>query len=194
MLVGLSKERRIPGVPLLDPAATACIGDSTAAAGIDHALAGKVGVALDVGDAIPEPSGRPVVGLHHSYRRTMDMIVSATGTLRDSWPTEVPPPPDVGDTVLWTFEQPHFPPGRRIRVRVGASGFVHAGVAGPNDSWSEVYEVPLVPVPEGGYEGVLPANVNVFTFFWTEAPWTPGRPGHWERGSHGLRLFRARQD
>jgi hypothetical protein len=194
MLVGLSKEGRTEGMPVLDPAGTVYIGDSTAAAGIDHALAGRVGNAIDVGDAIPEAPGRPVVGLHHSYRRTMDVIVSATGTLRDSWPTEVPPPSDVGGTVLWTFEQPHFPPGCRIRVRVGGSGFVHAGLARSDGSWSRVYTVPLVPQPEGGHEAVLPADVNVFTFFWTEAPWTPGRPGHWERGPHGPRVFKARQD
>jgi hypothetical protein len=54
--------------------------------------------------------------------------------------------------------------------------------------------VPLVPLPEGGYEAVLPSGVNVFTFFWTEAPWTPGRPGHWERDRSGARLFIARGD
>jgi hypothetical protein len=181
-------------MPVLDPADTVYIGDSTAAAGIDHALAGSVGIAIDVGDALPETPGRPVVGLHHSYRRAMDMIVSATQTLRDSWPTEVPPPFDVGSTVLWTFEQPHFPPGCRIRVRVGGSGFVHAGLARSNGSWSRVYTVPLVPRPEGGHEAVLPSDVNVFTFFWTEAPWAPGRPGHWERGPHGPTVFKARQD
>jgi len=153
-----------------------------------------VGLAIDVGDAIAETSGRPVVGLHHSYRRTMDLIVSATGTLRDSWPTEVPPPSDVGGTVLWTFEQPHFPPGCRLRVRVGGSGFVHAGLARTNGSWSREYTVPLVPRPGGGHEAVLPSDVNVFTFFWTEAPWTPGRPGHWERGPNGPRVFTAGQD
>jgi hypothetical protein len=189
VLVGLSERQRIQGMPRLDAAGAVYIGDSTAAAGIDHALAGSMGVTIDVGDAIPETSERPVVGLHHSYRRTMDLIVSATETLRDASPAEVPPPPDVGDTALWTFEQPHVPPGRRIRVRVGGSGFVHAGVAGPNGRWSRVYQVPLVPVPEGGYEGVLPAGVNVFTFFWTEAPWTPGRPGRWERGPKGPRVF-----
>jgi hypothetical protein len=194
MLVGLSKERRAQGMPVLDAAGTVYIGDSTAAGGIDRALAGRVGIAIDIGDAIPETPGRPVVGLHHSYRRTMDMIVSATGTLRDSWPTDVPPPSDVGGTVLWTFEQPHFPPGRRIRVRVGGSGFVHAGLARTNGSWSRVYTVPLMPRPEGGHEAVLPFGVNVFTFFWTEAPWTPGRPGHWERGPNGPRVFNARRD
>jgi hypothetical protein len=76
-------------------------------------------------------------------------------------------------------------------VRVGGSGFVHAGVASPNGRWTRVYEVPLVPVPEGSYEAVLPSGVNAFTFFWTEAPWTPGRPGHWERGPSGTRIFNA---
>ena len=194
VLVRLSNERCVPGMPVLDPAGTVYIGDSTKPVGIDHALAGTMGIVVDVGDAIGETSGRPVVGLHHSYRRTMDTIVSATATLRASWPAAVSPPPDVGGTVLWTFEHPHFPPGRRIRVRVGGSGFVHAGVARANGSWARIYEVPLVPLAEGGYETVLPSDINVFTFFWTEAPWTPGRPGHWERGPGGSRMFKAGQD
>jgi hypothetical protein len=192
VFVRLSKERRIQGMPALDPAGTAYIADSTAPIGIDHALAGRVGIAIDVGDAIPEASGMPIVSLHHSYRRTIDLIVTATQTMRDSRPTAVPPPPpEVGGTVLWTFERPHFPPGHRIRVRVGGSGFVHAGVAERNGSWTRVYKVPLVPLREGGYEAVLPSGVNVFTFFWTEAPWTPGLPGHWERGPSGTRIFKA---
>jgi hypothetical protein len=191
VLVGLSKERRIQGMPVLDPAGTVYIGDSTAPVGIDDALAARVGIVVDVGDAIPETSGRPVVSLHHSYRRTMDTIVTATGTMRDSRPTAVPPTSDVGATVLWTFKRPQFPSGRRIRVRVGGSGFVHAGVANANGSWTRVYKVPLVPVAEGNYEAVLPSGVNVFTFFWTEAPWTPRHPGHWERGPIGTRIFEA---
>jgi hypothetical protein len=179
-------------MPVLDPAGTVYIADSTAPAGIDPALAGRVGIAIDVGDAIPEASGMPIVSLHHSYRRTMDLIVTATQTVRDSRPTAVPPPPpEVSGTVPWTFERPYFPPGRRIRVRVGGSGFVHAGVAKGNGSWTRVYKVPLVPRLEGGYEAVLPSGVNAFTFFWTEAPWTPGHPGHWERGPAGTRIFNA---
>ena len=54
-----------------------------------------------------------------------------------------------------------------------------------------VYNVPLMPLPEADYEAVLPSGVNAFTFFWTEAPWTPGRPGHWERGPRGARVFSA---
>ena len=102
----------------------------------------------------------------------------------------MPPPsqPEVGDTVSWTFEQPHFPPGRRLRVRVAGSGFVHAGVAGSNGAWDPVFNVPLVPLPQGGYEAVLPSGVNVFTFFWTEAPSTHERPGHWEGGPLNLEL------
>jgi hypothetical protein len=194
MLVRVSMEQHIQGMPVLDAADTVYIGDSTAPIGIDHSLAASVGLTIDVGDAIPETSGRPVVGFHHSYRRTIDTIVSAAATLRESWPTAVPPRADVGGTVLWTFEQPHFPPGRRVRVRVGGSGFVHAGVRCPNGSWSRVYKVPLMPVPEGGYEGVLPADVNAFTFFWTEPPWMPGCPGHWERRPSGPRIITARKN
>jgi hypothetical protein len=57
--------------------------------------------------------------------------------------------------------------------------------------WDPIYNVPLVPVAEGGYEALLPAGVDAFTFFWTEAPWTPGRRGHWESERRGGRVFRA---
>jgi hypothetical protein len=72
-----------------------------------------------------------------------------------------------------------------------AAVFVHAGVEDANGHWTRVYKVPLVPLPEGGYEALLPSDVNVFTFFWTEVPWAHGLPGHWERGPYGSRVFRA---
>jgi hypothetical protein len=62
-----------------------------------------------------------------------------------------------------------------------------------NGAWDPVYNVPLMPLSDGAYEAVLPSGVNVFTFFWTEAPWAPNLPGHWERGSHGTRVFSARE-
>jgi len=169
------------------------IGDSTAAGGFDPELAGKSGVAIDVGDAIPESSEKPLLNVHHSYRRTIDTLMAATAAMRaasGSLSVQQPSPPDA---MVWTFEHPEFPPGRRIRVRVTASGFVHAGVAGPDGAWNRVYRVPLVPMPSGGFEAVLPSGVNAFTFFWTEAPWTPGHPGHWERGRGASAVFMARE-
>jgi hypothetical protein len=194
ILAADSKER-LKGMPVFDPARTVYIGDSTALGALDPELAAQVGFVIDVGDAMPATVGEPLAGLHHSYRRTMDMIVTTTAAMRESGRTvAAPEPPEAegGETVLWTFEQPRFPPGRRVRVRVGGSGFVHAGVEVANGHWTRVYNVPLVPLAEGGYEAFLPAGVNVFTFFWTEAPWARGRPGHWERGSGGATVFRAR--
>ena len=194
-VLGAESDKRLEGMPVLDPSRTVYIGDSTAPGGIDPALAGNVGFVIDVGDAMPETAGEPLTGLHRSYRRTIDTIVAATAAMRESGrtaPTPGPPEPEVGETVLWTFEQPRFPPGRRVRVRVGGSGFVHAGIEGADGRWSRVYNVPLVPVPAGGYEAILPAAVSVFTFFWTEAPWANGRPGHWERGPGRTTVFRAR--
>jgi hypothetical protein len=182
-------------MPVLDPACSVYIGDSTALGGIDPALAGQVGFVIDVGDAMPETAGEPLTGLHHSYRRTIDMFVATTAALRESGRTMAAPGPadaENGETVLWTFDQPWFPPGRRVRVRVGGSGFVHAGVEEGGGRWTRVYNVPLVPLAEAGYEALLPAGVNVFTFFWTEAPWARGRPGHWERRPGGATVFRAR--
>jgi hypothetical protein len=194
-VLGAESDTRLEGMPVLDPSRTVYIGDSTAPGGIDPALAGNVGFVIDVGDAMPETAGEPLTGLHHGYRRTIDTIVATTAAMRESGrtpPAPGPPEPEVGETVLWTFEQPRFPPGRRVRVRVGGSGFVHAGIEGANGRWSRVYNVPLVPIPAGGYEAILPAGVNVFTFFWTEAPWANGRPGHWERGPGRATVFRAR--
>jgi hypothetical protein len=171
----------------------AYIADSRARNRIDHAIASRVGIVIDVGDAMLAAAGTPITGLHRGYHLTMDVITAATAALHESGLAALPPSqPEVGDTVLWTFERPHFPPGRRLRVRVTGSGFVHAGVSGADGAWSPIYNVPLVPLSGGGYEAVLPSGVNVFTFFWTEAPWTPDRPGHWERGRSGASVFMAR--
>jgi len=183
---------RFAGMPVLDLAHTVYIGDSVAPRGIDRGLASSVGFVIDVGDAMPESVGEPLSGLHRRYRRTIDTIATVSAAMRDSGRT--PPasgPCEVGDAAVWTFEQPRFPTDRRVRVRVGGSGFVHTGIEGTNGRWSCVYNVPLVPLPEGGYEALLPKGANIFTFFWTEPPWTRGRPGHWERGRAGTRLFRA---
>jgi hypothetical protein len=196
-VLGAESEGRLDAMPVLDPASTVYIGDSTARGGIDPEMAGTVGFVIDVGDAMPETAGEPLTGLHHSYRRTIDTIVTTTAALREggrALPAPGPPEPEADETVLWTFEQPRFPLGRRVRVRVGGSGFVHAGIEGEDGRWSRVYNVPLMPVPGGGYEGLLPMGVNVLTFFWTEAPRATGRPGHWERGSRGARVFRARNE
>jgi hypothetical protein len=182
-------------MPAIDPASTAYIADSKARNRIDRAMAGKVGISIDVGDAMLATAGTPITGLHRGYHLTMDAIVAATAALRESGLAATPPSqPEVGETAPWTFDRPHFPAGRRLRIRVAGSGFVHAGVMGSDGAWAPVYNVPLVPVPEGGYEAVLPARVNAFTFFWTEAPRTGGRPGHWEPGRNGARIFTARAE
>ena len=192
-LVRLSRERGMPDMPPLDSASTAYIGDSRPPNRIDRAMASRVGLVIDVGDAMLAAAGKPLIGLHHGYRRTIDVIVAATAALHETGPVASPlSPPEVGDPALWTFERPQVPAGRRVLVRVIGSGFVHAGVSDSRGAWTRVYNVPLVPVPEGGYEAVLPSGTNVFTFFWTEAPWTPGHPGHWERGRSGPTVFSIR--
>ena len=176
----------------LDPDSTAYIADSMAPASLDHAFASKMGILIDVGDAMLDASDEPLSNLNRSFHRTIDVLVAATAALDRSGQAALPPiPPDVSDTALWTFEQPRFPPGRRLRIRVGGRGFVHAGVARDDGAWAPVYNVPLLPLSEGGYEAVLPSGINAFTFFWTEAPWTPGQPGHWEHGRNGVRVFTA---
>jgi hypothetical protein len=188
---------RLEGMPVLEAGRTVYIADSTTLGGIDPAVAGQVGFVIDVGDAMPETTGEALIGLHRRYRRMIDTIVTTTAAMRENGrPVAAPESPDaaVADTTRWSFEEPLFLTGRRIHVCVGGSGFVHAGVEGANGRWTRVYNVPLVPRAEAGYEALLPAGVNVFTFFWTEAPWAPGRPGHWERGPAGPTIFRARRD
>lgn len=192
VLVALSKEQRLQGMPALDPGSMVYVGDSAAPGRIDREMASRVGIVIDVGDAMLGAAGKPIIGLQRGYHRAIDVIVAATAAMHESGRTVLPPaPPDAGDTVLWTFQRPHFPPGRRLRVRVNGSGFAHAGVAGSDGAWDPVFNVPLVPLPEGEHEALLPSGVNVFTFFWTEAPWTPGHPGHWERGPGGSAVFRV---
>ena len=155
-------------------------------------MADRVGIVINVGDALLDVSGQPIINMHRGYLRTIDIIITASAALKESGPAKVPESPiDVGDTVLWTFERKDFPPDRRLRVRVGASGYVHAGVARADGIWDPVYNVPLTPLPDGSYEAVLPSRVDRFTFFWTEAPWIPGHPGHWESWSRGGRVFKA---
>ncbi len=181
---------RLHAMPVLDRASTAYIVDSKGLRTIDAAKASEAGIVIDVGDAVSTSADKPITNLHRGYRRAIDVIVAATSALRQSPSTGTPDSPDIGETQLWTFTRPQFSPGRRLRVRVGGSGFVHAGVAHGGGDWNPVYNVPLVPV-SNQYEAVLPSAVDAFTFFWTEAPWTPGHPGHWERDRNGPRVFRA---
>jgi hypothetical protein len=192
-LLRLSRERRFPSLPDLHPESVIYIGDSSSApAGIDHATAARVGVVIKVGDASVEMPGQSIINLHRGYLRTIDLIMTASAALKESGRSTVPEtPPDVVDPVLWTFERKHFPRDRRLRVRVGASGYVHAGAVRTDGTWDPVYNVPLTPLPAGGYEAILPSGVDRFTFFWTETPWLPGHPGHWERWLTGGRVFEA---
>jgi hypothetical protein len=201
LLTRLSEESRRPELVGIDRIATAYVADSGRRGGIDGPVA-AVPLLVDVGEAMLEAAGKPMTRGHRGHQRAMDVIVAATGALREAGSdaprpdaesdASRPDPEDVGEAVPWTFKRPHFASGRRLRVQVGSRGFVHAGVVGTSGAWDPVYNVPLVPVPDGQYEAVLPSGVNAFTFFWTEAPWTPGNPGHWERSRTGPRVFTAR--
>lgn len=190
-LVALSHEGSIPEMPRLDPPSAAYMGNSFVNGGIDHAMAARVGTTMNLGDAMLDGPDS-IINLHRGYLHTIEVIAAATAALHESGRTTLPRPlPAIDDTLLWTFKQRRFPVGCRVRVRVAGGGFVHAGVAHADGTWNPVYKVPLVPVPNGEYEAVLPEGVNAFTFFWTEAPWTPGLPGHWERERSGGRVFEA---
>jgi Calcineurin-like phosphoesterase len=177
-------------VPHLDPEQMAYVGDAFGADGIDRAVAGKVGLVVNVGPHAPGMPGK-FVNLGGGFTRTVDVLTTVAAELRV---TGCAPPAATGqhpaDATVWTFRNKLFPASGRIRVRVGASGYVHAGVTQPGGRWAPVYELPLIPTPEGTFETVLPPDVDAFTFFWTEAPRTSGHPGHWEREERGGRIFR----
>jgi hypothetical protein len=152
-----------------------------------------VGIVINVGEPILTLPGQflNVVG---GYCRAIDVFAIATAAVKDSGRAK-PPAPDGGtsDAVVWTFADRHPLPGRRVRVRGGPSGYVHAGVAQPDGRWDPLYDVPLVPQADGSWEALLPRPVNAFTFFWTEPPRSPGRPGHWERERQGGACSRLRE-
>jgi hypothetical protein len=176
-------------VPHLDPRRMMYIGDSFGAGGIDRPVVGKVGIVVNVGPQTPGMAGR-FVNLGGGFVRTIDVFTAAADALRASGRTPLPAAAEqIGDATVWTFEQNAFPAHGRVRVRVGASGYVHAGVTHADGRWDPVYEVPLIPRPAGAFEAVLPQDVDAFTFFWTQTPATPGHPGHWEREERGGRVF-----
>jgi hypothetical protein len=188
-LVRLSEQTDVLPWNDLEPHQLIYLGDSYSVGGIDESMAGTVGIVINVGEPIFTLPGQflNVVG---GYRRAIDVFAIATAALRDSG-RATPPAPDAGtrDAVLWTFADKRPPPGRRVRVRVGASGYAHAGVAQPDGRWDPVYNVPLTPQPDRSWQALLPQQVNAFTFFWTEPPRSPGHPGHWERERQGGRVF-----
>lgn len=186
-LVRLSQQTDVLPWNDLDPHQLMYLGDSYSVGGIDESMAGTVGIVINVGEPILGMPGR-FLNLVGGYRRAIDVF--ATAALKDSGRAK-PPAPDAGtsEAVLWIFANKVPPPGRRVRVRVGASVFAHAGVAHPDGRWDPVYNVPLIPQPDGGCEALLPPRVNAFTFFWTEPPRSPGHPGHWERQAQGGRVL-----
>jgi len=178
-------------VPRLDPQEMVYLGDSFGPGGIDRPVAGKVGLVVNVGPPAPGLPGT-FVNLGGGFRRAVSVFTVAAGALRASGRAPSPAATEqTGDATVWTFGHQAFPGHGRVRVRVGASGYAHAGVTQPDGRWDPLYDVPLIPTPQGAFEAVLPPDVDAFTFFWTEAPATPGHPGHWEREEQGGRIFPA---
>ncbi len=178
-------------IPRLDPGQMMYLGDAFGAGGIDKPVAGKVGLVVNVGPPVPGMPGK-FLNLGGGFTRTVSMFTAAAEALRASGHAPSPAAAEqIGDATIWSFEHQVFPAHRRVLVRVGAGGYVHAGVTQPGGRWAPVYEVPLIPTPEGAFEAVLPPDIDAFTFFWTQAPGTPGHPGHWEREERGGRIFQA---
>lgn len=177
-------------VPRLDPGQMIYLGDAFGPGGIDRPVAGKVAVVVNVGPPTPAMPGT-FVNLGGGFTRAVRVLTAAAGALRASGRVPEPAVPEqAGDAAVWTFEQQAVPARGRVRVRVAASGYVHAGVTHAGGWWAPVYDVPLIRAPAGAFEAVLPPDIDAFTFFWTQAPGTPGHPGHWEREDQGGRVFR----
>jgi Calcineurin-like phosphoesterase len=177
-------------IPHLDPGQMVYLGDSFSAGGGDRAVVGKVGLVINVGPHAPGMPGT-FVNLGGGFMRTLDVLMTAAVALHGPGHVSTAAAgQQADDATVWTFNHKHFPVQGRVRIRVGASGYVHAGVAQPRGRWAPVYDVPLIPTPEDAFEAVLPPDVDAFTFFWTEPPRTPGHPGHWEREERGGRIFR----
>ena len=144
---------------------------------------------------MPETTGEPLSGLHRRYRRTIDTIVTMTAAMRDSGATvgersAASGPRQVSDTALWTFEQPRFPTDRRVRVRVGGSGFVHAGIEEKDGLWCRVADR-LCTFRRGLPETIAAqAGIKLFSFL-SRNPADQAALSTWERGPGGTRLFRA---
>src|SRR5262249_49496533 len=137
VVIKISNGGEFASLPALDPENMLDVATSPAKGRIRQAISDKGGMVINLGDAIlDEMPGQPMIKLHRRYLRTIDLIVAAAAALRESGRTAVPEcPPNSEDTILWTFESQQFAPQRRLRVRVGASGYVHAGVAREGGTW-----------------------------------------------------------
>ncbi len=143
-------------VPHLDPGQMMYLGDSFAAGGIDRAVAGKVGIVVNVGPHAPDLP-ETFVNLGGGFIRTVQVVTMAAGALRASGhASPAAAGRKAGGATVWTFEHQDLPAHGRVRVRIGASGYVHAGLTQADGRWEPVYEAPLIPAPEGMFEAVPP--------------------------------------
>ena len=166
------------------------IGDSYGPDGTDRPMAAQTGLVVNVGEPVLGLPGQ-FVNAGGGYQRSVDLIRAASAALRESGRPASPISDEKeSHDPVWTFEHKAFPAQGRFRVRVGGSGYVHAGVTQADGRWAPIYELPLIPVEPGTFEAVLPADIDAFTFFWTEMPPSRGHPGHWERQRQGGRVFR----
>ncbi len=78
-------------VPHLDPEQMMYLGDSFGASGIDRAVAGKVGIVVNVGPHAPDVPGK-FVNLGGGFMRTVEVFTTAAGALGASGHTPRLPP------------------------------------------------------------------------------------------------------
>jgi hypothetical protein len=181
---------RVEGVPVMQHRHTLYVADSTPPRAIHPGLAHWVGSIVDVGDRLLDAE-TPIARLHRSHLRLADVLAALAAALPATVHRESGRDTSTRSSTLWTFAQAQFSASKRVRVQVGGSGFVHAGLAHGTGAWKWRYNIPLLRTEARRYEALLPEEVNAFTFFWTEPPWSDGLPGHWERDRQGPRVFRS---
>jgi hypothetical protein len=190
LLMRLLEAGQVEGVPVMHRRHTLYVADSTPPRAIHPGLAHGVGSIVDVGDRTLDAE-TPIARLHRTHLRLADVLAALAAALPATARRESGEGTSTGPPMLWTFAQPHFSVTRRVRVQVGGSGFVHAGLAHTTGAWKPRYNIPLLRTEARRYEALLPEEVNAFTFFWTEPPWSDGLPGHWEHDRQGPRVFRT---
>jgi hypothetical protein len=140
----------------LDPHQIMYLGDAFGAGGIDRPVAGKAGIVVNVGAPVPGMPGT-FVNLGGGFTWTARILTAAAEALRACGRAPGPAAAQaIGDATIWTFEDQAVASHVRVRVRVGASGYVHAGVTQADGRGAPVYQVPLIPTAAGAFEAVLP--------------------------------------
>ena len=186
-------------------------GAPSARAGSTGPWPARPGIVVNVGPPVPGMPGT-LVNLGGGVTRTARILTAAAEALRACGHAPGPAAAQpAGDATSWTFDDQGVPSHGRVRVRVGAGGYVPAGVTHAGGRWAPVYEVPLVPAAAAASEAVLslpprcrrvhvlldpgPQNTRPSRSLGmrrTRRPDLPGNHTHPPQAGHGVTAARAR--